>query len=73
MVDLLLALDFRRVVGEILVDGEAELERATFVHALVRVDGEDEVEEIVRVRECRLHCLSKGALKFCQIWDTNDR
>lgn len=56
MVDLLRALDFRRVVGEVLIDLEVEVEAAALVHALVRVDGELEVEDVVRVGEVRLHC-----------------
>ena len=55
MVDLLCALDFWRVVGEVLVDLEVESEASSLVHALVGVDREFEVEDIVGVREVRLH------------------
>lgn len=60
MVDLLRALDFRWVVGEILIDRETEVEYATLVHALVRFDGESEIEDIVWVREGHFHCTSEG-------------
>lgn len=55
MVDLLCALDFWRVVWEVLVDLEVESEASALVHALVRVDCELEVEDIVGVGEVRLH------------------
>jgi hypothetical protein len=62
VVDFLHALDFRRVVGEVLVDLEVELEPAALVHTLVRVDGELKVEDIVGVREVRLHRRAEGQL-----------
>jgi hypothetical protein len=55
VVDLLFALDFRRLVGEVLADGEGEVELAAFVETLVGRDGEGEVEDVVRVGECCLH------------------
>ena len=55
MVDLLRALHFRRVVREILVHGEGKDETAPLVHALVGLDRECEVEDVVRVREVGLH------------------
>lgn len=36
---------------EVLVYGKVEVEGSTFVHALVRLDRESEVEDIVRVWE----------------------
>ena len=60
MVNLLCALDFWRVVREVLVDLEVEPEASALVHALVGVDCELEVKDIVGVREVRLHCCTKG-------------
>ena len=54
MVDLLLALDLRWIVGKVLV----EMEDASFVHALVRLHSENEVESIVWVREIEVPCLA---------------
>lgn len=62
VVDLLRALDFRRIVGEVLVDGEAEVEAPALVHALVWVDGERKVEDVVRVGEVCLHCCAEREL-----------
>jgi len=59
MVDLLRTLDLGWIVGEVLVHREAEVEHATFVHALVRLDGQGEVEDVVGVREGHFHCLAK--------------
>ena len=66
MVDLLQTLDLGGVVGEVLVDGEAEVECTALVHAFVRLDGEGEVEDIVRVREGHFHRASEG--KFLEIF-----
>lgn len=55
MVDLLAALDLWRVVREVLVDGESEGERAGLVHALVGLDGQREVLDVVRVGEGHFH------------------
>jgi hypothetical protein len=55
MVDLLRALDFGRVVWEVLVDCEAKYEASAFVHALVGVDGQGKIEDIVGVGEVRFH------------------
>lgn len=49
MVDLLFAFHLGRVVWEVLIDGKVEVEGSTFVHAFVRVDSQDEVENIVGV------------------------
>ena len=56
MVYLLRAFDFRWIVWEVLVDREVEMESSTLVHALVWLDGESEVEDIIWVRELGLHC-----------------
>ena len=60
VVDLLFALYFRRFVGEVLADGEGEIELAALVEALVGCDGEGEVEDIIGVREGGLHRAGKG-------------
>ena len=62
MVDFLLAFYFRRVVREVLVDGEGEAEGAVLVHALVRVDVQDEVEDVVWVGEFGAHGVAEGEL-----------
>jgi len=66
VVDLLQALDLGRVVGEILVDGEGEVEGAGLVHALVGLDGEGEVEDVVRVGKAHLHRAAEREL--LQVW-----
>lgn len=73
MVDLLLALDLRGVVREVLVYREGEAEAAALVHALVRVDVQEEVEDVVGVGELGAHgvaerelgevCLAASALR----------
>lgn len=55
MVDLLHALDLGRVMGEVLVYDEAEVEGAAAIHALVGLDGEGKVEDVVGVWEVRFH------------------
>ena len=71
MVDFLRALDLGRVVGEVLVHGEAEVEDATFVHALVRFNGQGEVEDVIGVGEGHFHRVSKGKfLQVCRRGDT---
>lgn len=60
VVDLLFALDFRRLVRKVLADGEGEVELAAFVQTLVGGDGEDEVEDVVRVLEGCLHGAGEG-------------
>ena len=55
MVDLLFAFDFWRLMREVLVDGEGEVEDAAFVQAVVGCQGEDEVEDVVGIREVRFH------------------
>lgn len=55
MVDLLPALHLRGVVGEVLVDVEVEGELGRPVHALVGLDRQDKVEDVIGVGEIRLH------------------
>ena len=66
MVDFLRALHFRWVVGEVLVNGESKVEDPAFVHALVRLDGQCEVEDVVRVGEVCAHGRAEG--EFRNIW-----
>jgi hypothetical protein len=60
VVDLLFALYFRRLVREVLADGEGEVELAAFVEALVGRDGEGEVEDVVGVGEGGFHGAGEG-------------
>lgn len=62
VVDLLRAFDLGRVVGEVLIDRKAEVEAAAFVHSLVRVDGECEVEDVVGVCKVCFHRCTEGKL-----------
>lgn len=55
MVDLFHASHFWGLVREALVDGEVESEFRPSVHALVRLDTEDKVQDVVRIREVRSH------------------
>lgn len=55
MVDLLRTLDLRGIVGKVLVDGKIEVEYASFVHSLIRLDCEGEVEDVVRVGKMGPH------------------
>lgn len=55
VVDELCALDLGRIVWEVLVDLELELEQSALVHALVRLDVEVEVQDVVGVREGSAH------------------
>lgn len=43
---------------EVLVYRKVEVESATLVHALIRLDRKYEVQNVVRVREFRLPCLA---------------
>ena len=71
MVDLLRALDLRRIMREILVNREVEVECAALVHALIRLDSESEVQDVVGVREGHFHCTSEGELlQVCLDVDT---
>jgi hypothetical protein len=60
MVNLLRTLNLRRIMREILVHGETEMERATFIHALVGFDGKSEVQDVVGVRKGHFHSASEG-------------
>ena len=71
MVYLLRALDFWRIVREVLVDVEVEVECAAFVHALVGLYREDEVEDVIRVGERGFHCRAEG--EFGEICETVER
>lgn len=62
MIDLLRALHLGRVMREVLVNTEVEMERATLVHALVGLDRKRKVEDIVGVREMHLHRASERQL-----------
>ena len=62
MVDLLQAFHFRGIVREVLVDGEREVEGAIFVHALVGLDGQGEIEDVVGVGEGHFHRISQSEL-----------
>lgn len=66
MINLLGTLDLWRVVGEILVHGETKVEHAALVHALVRLDGQGEVEDVVRVGEGHFHGISEG--EFLEVY-----
>ena len=63
VVDLLFALDFRRLVREVLADGKGKVELAAFVQALVGCDGEGEVEDVVGVLEGCLHGAGEGQFR----------
>ena len=67
MVDLLRAFYFRWVMRKVLINGEVKLERTAFVHALIGLDGECEVQDIVGVGEGCPHCFAQGAFEFCEI------
>ena len=56
------ALHLWRLVREVLVDVEAEVEAAALVHALVGLDGEAEVEDVVRIGEGGGHGVAEGEL-----------
>lgn len=60
MINLLRALDLWRIVWEILVDVEVKVERAAFVHALVGLYCEDEIEDIVGIGERGFHGRAQG-------------
>lgn len=44
---------------EILVYGEVEVKSASFVHALIWLDREGEIQDIVGVWELGLHCATQ--------------
>lgn len=55
MVDLLLAPHLGRLVRVVCAHGECECEAAADVHALVGLDLESEVEDVVGIGEFGLH------------------
>ena len=59
MINLLHAFHLRWVMREILIDREGKAECSALVHALVGLDREGEVEDVVCVREVRLHCAAE--------------
>lgn len=62
MVDLLHAFDLWRVMREVLIDSEGEVKETTLVHALIGLDGQSEVENVIGVREGHFHGISEGEL-----------
>jgi len=62
MVDLLRSLDLRWIMGEVLVDGKVEVEYASFIHSLIRLDCESEVQDVVRVGKVCPHSTAQGKL-----------
>ena len=67
MIDLLRTFDLRRVVREILVDGEVEVETAAFIHSFIRLDGQGEVEDIIGVGEGGFHCAAERPFELCKV------
>ena len=47
---------------EVLIDSEVEVEGAIFVHALIRVDHQREVENVVLVGKLKAHSTAQGKL-----------
>lgn len=66
MIDLLGAFHLWRVVREILVDLEGESKASSRVHALIGLDGEGEVEDVVGVGEFSAHRRPEG--EFAEIY-----
>ena len=62
MVDLLRTFHLGRVVREVLVDGEVEVEGTILVHALIRVNAQREIEDVVLVRKFKPHGAAQGEL-----------
>lgn len=68
MVDLLRTLHLRRVMRIVIGDLERELEAAALVHALIGINGEREVENVVWVLEVGAHCVAEG--EFAEVCET---
>ena len=68
MVDFLFAFDLGWIVWEVLVDSKVEMKGSTFVHALIRVDCQGEVEDIVGVGERCFHCSPQRAFKLLEVY-----
>lgn len=66
MIYLLITLHLGWVVREVLVDGEIERERAGFVHAFVRLDGQGKMQDVVGVGEGHFHGGAEG--EFGEVW-----
>ena len=67
MVDFLCAFDLRRVVRKVLIDGEVEVETAAFIHSFIRIDGQGEVENIIRVGERGSHGPAKRPFELRKV------
>lgn len=67
MIDLLCAFDLWRIVREVLVDGEVEMEAAAFVHSLIRFDGQSKVQDIIGIWERCFHSAAKSAFELCEV------
>lgn len=66
MINFLRTLDLRRIMREVLINREGEVEDAAFVHSLVGLDGKCEVENIVGVGKGHFHGAAKGEfLEVC--------
>ena len=65
VVNLLRALDLRRLVREALTNRKREVEPASLVHALIRLDRKREVQRVVWIWEIRLH--GRGEIKLGEI------
>lgn len=59
MVDLLCAFDLWWIVRKVLVDRKSEVEASARVHALIRLDGEVKVQDIVWIWKLRTPCLAR--------------
>ena len=62
MIDPLGAFDLWWIVWEVLVDGESKREAPPLIHALVWLDSEIEVENIIWIWEMNLACFAQGQL-----------
>lgn len=55
MVDFVFTFDLGRIVREILIDVEIEPEPSAPIDALVRLDGQREVQDVVGIGKLELH------------------
>lgn len=62
MVYFLTAPDLRWLVWKVLVDVEIESKLAVAIHALVGLDRQDKVEDVVWIREVGSHGRAEGEL-----------
>lgn len=72
MIDLLRALDFGRIVWEILVDGKVEVESSPLVHAFIGLDGQSEVEDVVRVGKRGFHGFAERPFEFREVYSVEE-